>query len=664
MSTTIFSSMNSGLRPSIVDFRKWSFVADGDNIPRYYDENQGYNWKATTPTTAITASTSSGNMNGVYSYFYTEFNINTGEGSEYYGHETPPSPIYTTGTLSSNQVVLTLPAAALNTGFTHLKIYRKDPGSTVFYYIGKVTIGTTSFTDNAILIQVNFPFGKVTTDSAGAVSQDLTWFTQVRNPKFILPLKNRIIGLGTRPHKIGTVAVTSGYSTVTGTGTYWTKAHEGQTFYCNGESRGYLISVVNSATSITLGETYAGTTKSGVSHEISSDDALVTYTALDPLTGKPQFWAFPSDHYRYVNRKDPSPIMGGGVIQDQPIIFKQESHVLLTENGDAFSESEAPPKIGTCSGYSIVPDSESGSLYFLSNTGAVYKTNGLSPTDLGIDLTQTTDGINLTNGERCQSVWYDAKKWFMMIYPSRDYTGAGCDRILVYDAKINEWVIWKIYANCIHMLEVSEGTQTVKKPHIGTIGGFIYKLCTGYNFGASSGTLKGTITSLGTTTLTDSGAVFDTTEDGLEDVRVSRYDVYGDFIEDRRIVSNTGTILTVESAWTAAFTPGETYEIGSIPWKWRSKVFDFDSDNIKVWRKTLINFVKTSSSRTVRLNFYFSDSTEMPTTRDHYIDFDTSQTCNVPESNCDNKSRYGQFEITGHGVNDPVTLNNVSMGVL
>lgn len=662
MSTSIITGLNPNIRPSLLNFRGWAFSVDGDNLPRYFDANQGYSWRAITPTTDITTNESvSGSMSGVFQYFYTEFNINSGEGTEFYGHESAPSPIKTTGNLSSKQVTLTLPSSALNAGFTHFKIYSTDAGGTVFYYIGKVSIGTTTFTDNALTRDANFPFGVLSTDEDNVTTQDLTWFNQISNPKFIIPTKTRILGLGTRIKNTGTASATNGSATVTGSSTLWTKAIEGSTYYHNGESRGYVVLTVNSSTSITLAETYKGTTAAGKAYEIKTDGSLMKWTALDPLTSKPQWWAWPTDFYRYVRRWDDSDFMGGGSIGDNPIAFKKHSHYLLTENGNDFEVTESSTRIGTCSHWSICNDPDDSYLFACSYEGRVFKTTGLNIVDLGIDLLSTEDGFSIANGERCQSVFYEAERCFIMIYPSYSWLGSGCDRMLVYYKDLNEWVIWKIQANCISIIEETVDGQKIRKPWIGTVGGFVYRLFDGNNLGASSGTLSGTITTLGASTLTDSTATFFTTEDGLKDVPVTRYDSNGDYIEERLIASNTATQITVSNAWSTSYTAGETYEVGGIFWDWKSKVFDFNTNNSKEIRDILLNFKKVSTSRKVKVKFYFSDDADMGTTADQSIEFDLSYDYNEGLSLFDNRYRYCQIKITGHGTNDPVTLYNIQL---
>ncbi len=661
--TTIITGLNPGIKPSIINFRKWLLFTDGDNIPRYLDQNAGFNWRHVDPTTAITTDeTQAGTMSGIYKYFYTEANITSGDGNIHNSHETNPSPIFTTGTLASKKVVLTLPGSASNSGFTHLKIYSTDAGGSIYYYIGKVTIGTTSLEDNNLTRDVNFPFGELYTATTGSTSQRYLNYS-IPNFKFVTATKTRIIGLGTRAKTTGTIAVTNASATVTGTGTLWTKALEGCVLYVNNASRGYTVLTVGSTTSITLAENYAGSNATGQSYEIVlfEGDSMIGWTAKNPLTAYPMWWAWPQSYRRYIRRRDDSDFFGCGSLGDQVIVFKKNSHYLLTESGNDFIDTESVTKIGTGSHWSIVTDSDNGRVYFITPMGKLYRTSGLSAEDLNVDLTETEDGINLTYIEKCEAVWYEQKKWYVMIYPAEGETY--CNKILIYERDTQNFVILDIYSNCIAIVEETDSGQIYKKPWIGTIGGFVYKLLTGNSLGGASGTLEGTVTSSGNTTLTDSTASFYITNDGLKDLYVSLFNSSGNFVEERKISSNTGTQLTVDTAWTTNPDTTYTYEIGSIRWSWKSKIFDYGIEEDKVVRNAILNFYKTSASQNVRINLYISDDPEMPATKDQYLEFNTSYDYYDSLSFYDNRSKYMQFEIAGHGTNDPVTITSLTLQI-
>ncbi len=69
-------------------------------------------------------------------------------------------------------------------------------------------------------------------------------------------------------YSTGTVAVTSGSKTVTGTGTSWDSTHVGAFIRVDSSGTFYKISAVGGATDITLQDNYAGSTDTGLSYVI------------------------------------------------------------------------------------------------------------------------------------------------------------------------------------------------------------------------------------------------------------------------------------------------------------------------------------------------------------------------------------------------------------
>lgn len=81
-------------------------------------------------------------------------------------------------------------------------------------------------------------------------------------------------------------------------------------------------------------------------------------------------------------------------------------------------------------------------------------------------------------------------------------------------------------------------------------------------------TLAGTATAGSTTTLTMAGAAFDTLGHGLRGLWVTVTHLNG-VVEEARILSNTGTQLTFETALGATVASGDTFEIGAY-WAYQS----------------------------------------------------------------------------------------------
>jgi hypothetical protein len=72
-------------------------------------------------------------------------------------------------------------------------------------------------------------------------------------------------------YAVGTIAVTNGSATVTGTGTVWTAEFVGRKFRRNGDEIVYQIASRSSDTSITLDRTYQGVTGSSLNYTIYQD---------------------------------------------------------------------------------------------------------------------------------------------------------------------------------------------------------------------------------------------------------------------------------------------------------------------------------------------------------------------------------------------------------
>lgn len=90
-------------------------------------------------------------------------------------------------------------------------------------------------------------------DNGSSVSRDMDWGSM----------------MGT-VYSAGTVAVTNGSMTVTGTGTSWTSAMVGSFFKINGSSTVYRVASVTTPTSLSLTTPYSGSTGSGLAYRIST----------------------------------------------------------------------------------------------------------------------------------------------------------------------------------------------------------------------------------------------------------------------------------------------------------------------------------------------------------------------------------------------------------
>ena len=667
MATSIIAGLTADKKPSLQNFRNFAYFTDGFNMPYYFNEYEGDEWYHRTPVEVPTEThAGAGAMTAVaggFIYAITEANFNSSDGIHQCHQTNLSGQSVITGNFAAKDVIVTVAAAALNTMATHKMIYGTEDGGSIFYYLGAVAVGTTTFTDNNITRDSNLALGKLTTNSDGTVTQTLLNYP-MRMHKFLTASKSRIFASGAGILDTGTVTVVNGDATVAGAATAWPKSIVGAYFQKDGDSRKYLIASWTSATSIELSETYGGTGTAGSDYTIREDSNIVRYSTKHPITGISLPWSFPADHYSRILRSDDSEIRGMGILGESPVVFKEYSHYLLTEYNDDMIIEESQTKVGTKSHWSIARTSDNGNLIFCTPEGLIYETNGNSATYLGIDLKDTDDGINRTRVDTVHGVWVDTKQWYMLAYSAEGSTRH--DRVLVYDYELKQWGIWAIDINCMAMIIEEVGGQDERRPWFGSVGGFVYKmLADDCNFGSgTAGTLSGTATGFGAATLTDTTAAFYTTGDGQTDVYVQLYDTDGVFQEQQKVASNNATIITVDTNWTSTPVAGWTYTVGGIICFWKSKVFDFGLQSSKTIIDALINFTKTAVSRNVYVRCYYSEDPEMPAASTYTLTFDLSNNYYTPLNLPVNRQRYFQYELYWYGVNAPVAINSIEFNVM
>ena len=110
-----------------------------------------------------------------------------------------------------------------------------------------------------------------------------------------------------------------------------------------------------------------------------------------------------------------------------------------------------------------------------------------------------------------------------------------------------------------HALYVKTGIQATGA-YVTNKQGFLLREDISYTNLAPNGTVTGNPTSATRTTMTASGAIFDTIGDGLKGAYITVD--HDTFIESRQIKSNTGTVITTIAPWDLIPSANDTYYIG------------------------------------------------------------------------------------------------------
>lgn len=287
--------------------------------------------------------------------------------------------------------------------------------------------------------------------------------------------------------------------------------------------------------------------------------------------------AFDPDFTEPVNPNDGQNIVAIGSFFNRLVVWKTDSiHALYGNDPNNWYVDLIDPKIGLTSAQSIVY--YDGALYWWSKLGPVMWDGSSAPRLIGVDLIASTiDRANLNFSAFNQVVAGFDQSYNLVMFAVAETGQTRNTLVLPYNTKAQGWAAdgWNPF-DIASMATVKDANG---KPWlmVGNYAGRIYRFANANPDGArvaDSGstlfTLEGSVTSATSTTLTDSTATFDTTDDGLKELYV--YAIGSDRSVQRRLISsNTGTQITVSSAWDATPDNTYTYAIAAPHWEWDTK---------------------------------------------------------------------------------------------
>ena len=135
-------------------------------------------------------------------------------------------------------------------------------------------------------------------------------------------------------------------------------------------------------------------------------------------------------------------------------------------------------------------------------------------------------------------------------------------------------------------------------------------------------TIKGTATAGSSTSVTDSGAAFETVGDGCDGAPITIVRAADNSAETQQIVSNTATVLTTTTFTGTAPTSGDTYILGTIPTKWRTARLDMGQPTIRKKIKGIwVWIVYDANAVDLKLKAFY-DGNSQPETYDHTLSED------------------------------------------
>jgi hypothetical protein len=579
------------------------YIVNGIDQPQAWDglagstRNMGLETPGNAPTLAAGAA---GVLTGDYYYYVAWKNSITGE----YSGLSPLSAVFSP---TADKITVTRNnSASSDTQIDKWSIFRNTNGqTTTFYWVADVDDGTTTYDDNTSDEEL----------SGNEVAEDRTR-PDFKKP-FIENFNGRIFLYGSRTESTGTVEATNASATVTGTGTYFRQSHVGQKIRFGTEAVTYTILSVTDTDTLTLTTNYAGSTGSGKAFRIfptrrsdlawSSAESNEGFAIEDSVSIYPNDGDIPTGmkvigtvlalfkrtkSYRFTFDGDPNPITGNG-------------QVTRALSGRGLANNECCVVI-------------SDSAFCLDSVG-VYQFDGATqevPIDQGIRrYFHPDDGI--ASADRISRSYIDT--WHAVQDPRTDtvwfFVTAGSETkpktALVFDRERATWSIHKfqqaITCSCVEI--DSTGLLTA---FVGDENGCLWSLAgIRQSEGVQSGTQSGTTTSATSSTLTDSGASFKTSDNGLQGVPVTI--VSGTGAGQVRIIqSNTGTQLTVSSNWTTTPDTTSEYLVGFIESKWRYKWMRFDQQHSAMVTKLALYYDPTSTERNFQFRVFKDYDSETP----------------------------------------------------
>lgn len=303
-----------------------------------------------------------------------------------------------------------------------------------------------------------------------------------------------------------------------------------------------------------------------------------TRLPVDAIGGADTYW-LASDK---INLSSGSAITGLKSTANSLLIFTVSSIAELTGYGiSSFRLRDLAQGIGAASDETIEVDNN-GDVFFFAGTQGVYKirTSEQRADELtGTLIDQNNSKIvristpnmeNVFNGTDSQIVLSPSDYSASHAYFDTDndlyflYIG---NHVFIYDNRDNTWS--HSDASKFSYSTYRKSTSAANQGVLIDSMGYFWNNWTTYAAGGLTGTITGSPTGSTDTTLTDSGATFNTTDDGLKGTWVT-VDCAG-VLQHRRISANTATQLTVDTAWTSNPTTVCTYYVGYITFDILSK---------------------------------------------------------------------------------------------
>lgn len=550
------------------------------------------------------ATTTAGNLTGRY-YAWVSFY------STKYDRESDLSPISNVVDCQGQAISLSSIPVSTDTQVDARRIYRSQAGGTVPYLEKTISDNVTT---SATLVTSDAALGMLRRHPSGEAGAGMY------NPPFaspyLVPFKNTIIMGGSIPYDLGSAFVTNASATVElNSPGVVNQSMVGKEFRVSGDTQKYVIESVNvSGNTLVIrpidnlvSGTYKGSTDLTATYQIIGDENSLHTSFIDDDNVN-RYHGFPPELVQTITEGQPGDrITGLGLIGDAFIVCKQFSTHVGEGSYAPWTMSKISDSLGCAAQDTMVQD-EKGNALWLTGEQGIASCDGFQVgliSDSVLDLFQGTHelGFNTAKYNEAHAVYDIQRHWLWLFLTHKDSTTN--DVVLVLDRSTGDPKGWRwyyftgIYAKSSAVIYDENGLTQI---YIGDYDGFISRLWIGYCDGVQTGTLAGTATAGAASTLTDGTATFYTTGNGLKAMYITKYSITTGLYEQKKIVSNTGTIVTISGTWDANPVSGDTYWIGAYELDWKSKNFQFARATDKnMIHDLMVNHQNAASSQDIRI---------------------------------------------------------------
>ena len=491
------------------------------------------------------------------------------------GHPSSDGPVSVT--LSANNYKISLSGIPVSSDpqVSNVFFYITNPDvETPFYYAGYVANGTTTKTidthhDNWDTADYLEP-GYLTNDFEGTLAGPFRY----RRPalkRYCEVFDDRVFCAGEKTYSSGLISATNGSDVITGDGSVsLNSGHVGKWITLNNENTAYKIEQLYTESRFQIDRAYVtpswrASDPSAVAYTISGYVHEIIFSEQD----EPEY--YPSINSISVGSDEGGRITALKAVGNDMVVATDRSLYRMYITGNDFQPygiRKTYSPVGCTAPRSMVV--ANGSMFFWGGDGFYAFGNNTAVNISEVRLGEIHRDMQSTLLNDICGCYHDEKIYWAVPYDSTTHL----DRIWIYDLRTKEWDLpWKDFRIIdIQSVVSSENGKrhllfTQKSGESYSLHYFDLDL---YNDGAYNGDYSGTVTSATASTLSDTAAVFITGGVGLGGVPVYIRSGTGSG-QERRIQSNTATVLTIESAWDTIPDSTSEYVIGVARYRARSK---------------------------------------------------------------------------------------------